>query len=179
MSKLIGEWDKLLNELSPTRMQNELHKAAAKTGNYGASEVKKGIQSGAPGGKTFAPLHPATIAQKGSSKPLINKGDLIGNVTYEVLDPDAVFIGVKRTAKNRKGMSEVHIALVHEFGCTMAVTPKMRAYLHYHGIHLNKTTQYINIPARPFLRPILNSNDFREKIASIYMAAIREAFMTW
>lgn len=54
------------------------------------------------------------------------------------------FIGVK------KGQ-EVKIAAVHEFGCTIGVTPQMRAYLY----HLKSSTQYIHIPARPFLRLVL------------------------
>ena len=177
MSELTGDWDKVANLLNPARMQKKLHQAAARVGNYGASEVKKGIRSGAPCGETFAPLHPATIARKGSRKPLIDKGDLIGSVTYVIPNPDTVFIGVKKTAKSKDGKSEANIAAVHEFGCTIPVTPKMRAYLHHEGIHLKASTQYVNIPARPFLRPIFNSNEFREKIAEIYLTAIKEAFM--
>ena len=176
MSELTGDWGKLANLLDPSRLKGKLHQAAARVGNYGASEVKKGIRSGAPAGQKFAPLHPATIAHKGSSKPLIDKGDLLGSVTYEIPAPDTVFIGVKKTANG--GADQANIAAVHEFGCTIAVTPKMRAYLHYEGIHLKAATQYIHIPARPFLRPIFNSNEFRENIAKIYLMAIKEAFIT-
>ena len=171
MSELTGDWDKLNNLLNPQRMKNKLHQAAAKAGNYGASEVKKGIVSG----KNFAPNHPYTVAKKGSSKPLIDKGDLIGSVTYEVFNNDnAVFIGVKKTVKN--GENVANIAAVHEFGCTIKVTPKMRAYLHYNGLHLKNSTQYIHIPARPFLSPVFKSKDFQAKIAEIYLQAVSEAF---
>jgi hypothetical protein len=44
------------------------------------------------------------------------------------------------------------IAGVHEFGCTIEVTPKMRAYLHNVGLHLKETTKQINIPERSFIR---------------------------
>jgi len=170
MSNLTGDWNKLANMLNPSRLKNSLRKCAAKAGNYGASEVKKGIRGGAPGGQSFAPLSPVTIINKGSSKPLIDHGDLIGSVTYEVFnDNSSVFIGVK------KG-KEVNIAAVHEYGCTIEVTSEMRAYLHYHGIHLKKITAYIHIPARPFLSPVFQSVEFQKMISEIYLNALREGF---
>lgn len=44
------------------------------------------------------------------------------------------------------------IAYVHEFGYDIEVTPKMRAYLHYNGIHLKAETAYIHIPERSYVR---------------------------
>jgi len=44
------------------------------------------------------------------------------------------------------------IARVHEFGVQIEVTPKMRGFLHYRGIHLKKSTDYINIPERSYMR---------------------------
>ena len=169
MSNLSGDWNRLETILNPSRLAAGIQQAAARVGNYGASEVKKGIVSGAPGGQKFAPLSPVTIARKGSSKPLIDKGDLVGSVTYQVIDSNNVFVGVK------KG-KEANIAAVHEFGCTIGVTPKMRAYLHHQGIHLRASTQYINIPARPFLRPTLQSEEFKAKVAEICIQAIERMF---
>lgn len=44
------------------------------------------------------------------------------------------------------------LAGIHEYGCRIPVTPKMRAYLHSIGIHLRKDTKVIIIPERSFLR---------------------------
>ncbi len=44
--------------------------------------------------------------------------------------------------------------ILHE-GCDIRVTPKMRAYLHYMGLHLSPDTTHIHIPPRPFVDPIL------------------------
>ena len=44
------------------------------------------------------------------------------------------------------------LAGIHEYGCKIKVTPKMRAYLHSQGLHLKDTTTYITIPERSFLR---------------------------
>lgn len=44
------------------------------------------------------------------------------------------------------------LASIHEYGCTIPVTDKMRAYLHSIGVHLKSTTKQIVIPERSFLR---------------------------
>lgn len=44
------------------------------------------------------------------------------------------------------------LAAIHEYGCNITVTDKMRAYLHYHGLHLSPNTTTIKIPERSFLR---------------------------
>lgn len=180
MSGLTGDWGNLNSVLNPSKLRASMKQCASRVGNYGASEVKKGIVSGAPGGETFTPLSAITIARKGSSKPLIDHGDLVGSVTYQTFNNEnSVFIGVKKGVKrkNNQDSEMVQIAAVHEFGCTIAVTPKMRAYLHYQGIHLRKETTYIHIPARPFLRPILQNSDFQNKVGEIYVNTLRKAFM--
>lgn len=44
------------------------------------------------------------------------------------------------------------LAGIHEYGCRIKVTPKMRAFLHSQGLHLNNSTTEIVIPERSFLR---------------------------
>ncbi|PNV62217.1 hypothetical protein C0033_08880 [Clostridium sp. chh4-2] len=44
------------------------------------------------------------------------------------------------------------LAGIHEYGCKIEVTDKMRAYLHSQGLHLKDSTKYITIPERAFLR---------------------------
>lgn len=44
------------------------------------------------------------------------------------------------------------LAAIHEYGCDIPVTPKMRAFLHHQGLHLKPTTTVIKIPERSFLR---------------------------
>lgn len=44
------------------------------------------------------------------------------------------------------------LAGIHEYGCNIKVTSKMRAYLHSKGLHLKKSTSVIKIPERSFLR---------------------------
>ncbi len=44
------------------------------------------------------------------------------------------------------------LAGIHEYGCNIKVTPKMRTYLHSKGLHLKASTSIIKIPERSFLR---------------------------
>lgn len=44
------------------------------------------------------------------------------------------------------------LAGIHEYGCNIEVTPKMRAFLHRQGLHLKDSTTHIHIPERSFLR---------------------------
>lgn len=44
------------------------------------------------------------------------------------------------------------LAGIHEYGCNIHVTPKMRAFLHRQGLHLKDSTKIIKIPERSFLR---------------------------
>lgn len=45
----------------------------------------------------------------------------------------------------------------HEFGAKIKVSPKMRAALHYKGIHLRAKTKRIILPPRPFIKPGLEA----------------------
>ncbi len=44
------------------------------------------------------------------------------------------------------------LAGIHEYGCNIPVTDRMRNYLHSQGLHLKKSTTIIKIPERSFLR---------------------------
>lgn len=50
------------------------------------------------------------------------------------------------------------LAAIHEYGCNITVTPKMRAFLHSHGLHLKDSTTVITIPERSFLRASHDQN---------------------
>ena len=50
------------------------------------------------------------------------------------------------------------LASIHEYGCDIPVTPKMRAYLRGQGLILKPTTTHIHIPERSFLRTGYDKN---------------------
>lgn len=63
-------------------------------------------------------------------------------------------IGMKNKKVKIGAMKGAHqwLAGIHEYGCNIPVTPKMRAYLHAQGLHLKDSTTVIKIPERAFLR---------------------------
>jgi hypothetical protein len=53
---------------------------------------------------------------------------------------------------DENGTSVLYIASVHEFGCNIEITDKMRNYLHSIGIHVKNDTTHIHIPMRSHVR---------------------------
>lgn len=51
-------------------------------GAWAAGQVKETITSHGE----FVPLDPATIEAKGSSRPLVDTGQLVGSITYEIVN---------------------------------------------------------------------------------------------
>ena len=67
----------------------------------------------------------------------------------EELEKYYVVIGI--TAKNDSKL--IMIANVHEYGCDIPVTDKMRGFFAYNfDVHLKKDTKVIKIPERSFIR---------------------------
>lgn len=126
---------------------------------------KEGIES-----PSLKANSPATIARKGSSKPLINSGTLraaIGVIKTE----GGAFVGVRRkTGKGSKGKftSIVNLAMIHEKGATITqiVTPKQRRFFIANSLKMFGevrapavgSTIIIRIPARPFITPVLDTH---------------------
>ena len=71
------------------------------------------------------------------------------------------------------------LAAIHEFGCNITVTPKMRAYLHSRGLHLKDSTTVIRIPERSFLRTGYDTNrDAVLEYAKMLVAEVSEGRLT-
>ena len=85
----------------------------------------------------------------------INKGK-IKNLIDGLGDKKAVKVGLIAGKGGDDLVSEdmdlAGIGAVQEFGATIQVTDKMRAWLHYNGLHLKASTTTINIPVRSFLQ---------------------------
>lgn len=71
-------------------------------------------------------------------------------------------------------LTMAHLGAIHEFGATIQVTEKMRAYLHYIGIHLKPETTTITIPARSFLRDTFFNSQAKERLMDVGHLAERE-----
>lgn len=69
----------------------------------------------------------------------------------EAINGTAVEVGVL------KG-EHAWLASIHEYGCSIPVTEKMRVFLHHQGLHLSPSTKVITIPERSFLRTGYDEN---------------------
>lgn len=102
-----------------------------------ATELQRAIVKRMRTSKSFYPLAKSTIKMKGSSKPLINHGDLLASIKYQQISgtpgsgKTGYFVGVHRSARGRTGEALANIAEIHEFGTgpyVINVTPKMRSF---------------------------------------------------
>lgn len=64
----------------------------------------------------------------------------------------AEMVGGRKVEVGALTGSNAWLANIHEYGCEIKVTPKMRAFLHRQGLHLKESTTVIKIPERSFLR---------------------------
>lgn len=64
-------------------------------------------------------------------------------------------------------LTVAELAAVHEFGCTITVTEKMRNFLHSQGLHLKKDTRTVVIPTRSMLRASLMSPEGKKELKRV------------
>ena len=165
-----GNWNKIRGVMAgfDRRIAKNCSVALARAGVKLEGMIKGRILSG----RGMSKLHGFTVDQKGSSKPLIDDGDLLGSVGYRFIKRDVVFVGV-----HRKSVDGTDIAALHEReeGARIRVTPKMRAYLRARGFHLKKTTTHLFIPGRPYIKPAFR--DFKSKgyMRGLFGKAVEDA----
>lgn len=73
-------------------------------------------------------------------------------------------------------ITNAELGAIHEFGCTITVTEKMRNYLHSQGVHLKKNTTTVVIPTRSFLRMPLLSSEGKKELLDIVKTEIGNEF---
>ena len=168
MSKF-GDWKKLEDIMKgfDKRLEKNCNVALARAGLVLETAIKRRLLTSAD----MKALHSFSIRMKGSSKPLIDHGDLIASVHSVFVEADAVFVGV-----NRKNAAGVDIAALHERekGTRIKVTPKMRAWLAVHGLRLKKSTTELFIPGRPYVKPAYR--DFKQKgvAKELFIGAVKK-----
>ncbi len=189
---LEGPWGQLSARVNAAaeRAVARAKKAVAAAAVVLASDIRAGIVSQAPGGQAFVPIRPMTIflrlermgaahrkrveqraaeiesAGGTAHKRLIDHGDLLRSITYGIsADGMTAKVGVLRSAKTRDGHSLVDIARIQTEGRVIAVTPKMRGWLHYHGVHLSPSTTHLVIFASPFIEPVFAAS--RAKLEAV------------
>jgi len=171
---LTGGWSRYLRKLSPAS-QAKLKAASDRLTKINAlimaREIRAGISRGA-----YAKNAGLTEMIKGSSKPLVDRGQLFQSITHRRLAPSTYFVGVLRTSGAYNTVKTVHdgatitvsramsemfkfigLALLGKFDPAGLVSP--RAIELYRRMSRNGATQFIDmvpgsvirIPSRPFI----------------------------
>lgn len=70
-----------------------------------------------------------------------------------ILDGKKINVGVKG--------EQAWLAAIHEYGCKIRITPKMRKWLSANGLHVKDSTTEITIPERSFLRSGFDKNHIK------------------
>ncbi len=76
--------------------------------------------------KDYEPNRPLTLALKGSSTPLVDKGDLLGDITFEVKGHRQVIVGIGRSPK--AGRRQLY-QLLHDGGSFKITGKQARALI--------------------------------------------------
>jgi len=194
--KLTTGWKKLSKMIDPKKFvaagPTIMRKANGIAGLYAVRAIRQEIKNGA-----YAPNAPLTIAIKGSSKPLVDTGNLFKAITHKMVDNYTVWVGVLFVS----GAYSLSVAL-HE-GATIKVTEKMRNLFDLlfwaskgklspskltgraaeiwersktkEFFPLSRSTSQIVIPPRPFMRRAIESSALHLRIQTIWFEAIAKA----
>lgn len=120
------------------------------------NEFKEGLRNDNFGLRRLNRISKIEKEKKGYSKvstPLYGAGDSTKNSYINAFRLKKIKKGYRVYLSNAKH-HEANLSLkvlfrIHEEGCLIKVTPRMRKFLHYLGIHLKETTTIIRIPPRP------------------------------
>jgi hypothetical protein len=180
-------------KLFDTKLRGYLRIASKYNGLLAVKKLRENIAGGKGGFEKNAVL---TMAIKGSSVPLVDKGSsLFQAFTFELIDDAHIFVGVKK----RDRFYDVAAAL-HE-GADVRVTPAMRALFDLlwkasgdpnvaarltgraadlferfqDWKRLRSSTKAIHIPGRPFFQVLFEDADFQKSVRENWRKAVDSA----
>lgn len=114
--KMIGAWESFEKSLDPvafkTRLDRNLLTAHRRMGRQFVRNSRRLIRAG-----SYAPNSPITTIIKGSSKPLVDKGDLFQSITFDA-DSRMVKVGLIRA---KSSPSAVNLGITLHEGATIDV----------------------------------------------------------
>lgn len=201
--KFTGEWGRFQAMLSAPRfterLKREVRRATALNARLVARAIRQQIKKGTP-----PALAPLTIGIKGSTKSLVDFGELFKGVTTKTLDWDKAFAGILRTVTNQDGESLANLGYYLDQGISIPVTPKMRTmfavlaavsagrappsilrgralYLYeragpdFEWRPLHPDTKAIVIPPRPFVSPALADPALTAQLTANWQNAVAQA----
>jgi len=116
-----------------------------KLAKRGAELIREYFESGGPEEKPWKQLSEVTIKFKGHDIKLIRSEQMKSTIAARQINENTWEYGVFDWK-----------ASIHEYGAVIPVTPAIRGYMAAHGFPLKASTNFIHIPARPFMEPSFN-----------------------
>lgn len=202
--KMTG-WKKLKTIFSPADFGAVLVPNLKRATAFNAQLVRKEIRQRIVDMK-YSPNSLATIAMKGSSKPLVGKNSqLFNGVTTLVVNEKTAFVGLlrqTRIGKNQAGLANL-AEMLHK-GMTITVTPAMRhMFLLLYEVSegrehpeilkgrakelwettkgnflpIGKNTTHIIIPGRHFISEVFEDHAVLEKCKANWAKAVEASIM--
>jgi len=110
----------------------------------GVEILRMYFEEGGPSDRPWQELSEITIAMKGHSTKLRKSDAMMSAIAARQISDKVWEVGVYDEK-----------AAIHEFGCIIPVTSAMRGYMASQGFPLSANTQFIVIPARPFMEPMV------------------------
>lgn len=168
--RLSGEWRRARRLLtgSANKLRRGMEAAVREEAKRARSEVVRGIQKQAPGGKQLDRPSPLTLASRQlegvrGRSALRASGELLRAITYVARGLDA-FVGIKGSARGSDGRSLAKVADAQEHGTgpiAIPMTPAMRRFLGVLRARGGAAGErgdgggvvVVTVPARPFLKP--------------------------
>ncbi len=193
---LFGSWEKAkqICETMQERWKKAAEEALLKEANFLRGKVIEGMREQAPGGDSYKPLSPSTLAVRSfagfkGTKALIRRADLRNAVIVKKLPEfGAAFVGVLRTAVGKDGKSLCNIAEMNENGAgpiVVPITPKSRRFyfaaLAHAGISPPASAggtggglaiAIVRIPARPTFGPVFKTHAKAEDVRARFFGHV-------
>lgn len=183
-------FDELKKKVQPKsfekRLQRNVKKATRKVGLLAVRKVKTDIRQ-----KKVKPskLSGLTVAIKGSTKALVDTGELLKSIISQLVAWNIVLVGVLKNRAVRDELTGqtkdvIMIAKILHDGADIPVSDKMRRFFFWLAnseaspvkgkIHaLKPSTRMIHVPARPFMKGILDKSA-RDEYRKVWQAAVNK-----
>lgn len=171
-------WEEALNGRAfERRLDSEVDRANQRIGLDAVRAIRVAIRAG-----VYTPNAPLTVAMKGSSKPLIDTGDLNRRITHDVeRGKRAVWVGLKRNERQTSIAEKLHDGFVIDLEAHPNIRKAVFAKLRERGrmfrgsVSLASGTKRWVVPPRPFITEPLAAPEFQSSIRRHYHEAFGRA----
>lgn len=174
--KKVGQWERAAEALSQQtirRFGKAQQKAIAREAKQAKKILISELRKRAPGGQRLDRLSRSTLAVRRhlgitGTRPLIATGEFLRAISLLRADDSTYFIGVPKSAKDKRGKSIAKVIDFQERGGTVTIklTPKLLAFLRRSGMKRKRSRRgassgrkvlIVRIKPRPVFEPAFDA----------------------